>query len=130
MLTKYIAKIIEFKLVPENKYENCLTRVEYEKQIRDEFGENKPDENGYIKLNPHLLRDTEYELFAGDKIIGIFKNENGSAQPCSYLWQKNNNPRNIYAYCILDEFEKDLQSHIDNKINNENLTLLKPIKNV
>lgn len=108
MLISHIPNIVDFKAVPENKYENCLTRKEYERQLSEEFekDEYKPNGNGACRINPKLLFNTDGELFAGDKIIGYFADEERNSL-CIYEW-KQNNPRSIKAYSLLLKLEEGI----------------------
>lgn len=108
MLTNYISALIDFSNIPEWKYENCITRKEYERQLSEEYEkeEYKPDANGACLVNPKLLRNTDGELFAGDKIIGYFSDGERNSL-CLYEW-KQNNPRSIKAYSLLLKLEEGM----------------------
>lgn len=108
MLISHIPNIIEFYPVPENKYENAITREEYERKLSEESEKEEygPDANGACRINPKRLLDTENELFAGDKIVGYFVDDENHSL-CLYEW-KRNNPRSIKAYSLLLPLEEGM----------------------
>lgn len=112
MFTKYISKIISFKEIPKHKYENCETRKEANLKFE--------------KSTYNYLDDIENELFAGDKIIGVYKLSNEQIRLCLYEWKQNNNSKQIVAYSLIIENQKDFESHEKFTINDD-IILLKPI---
>lgn len=110
MLISHISSPINFYSVPEDKYENCITREEYDRQLSEEDANDEymPNASGSasmptIRINPKRLLDTGNELFAGDMIIGYYS-DGDTHSLCIYEWKRNNS-RKINAYSPLLKVE-------------------------
>lgn len=102
MITEYLSKIIQFKNITVEKYEDCLTRQEFIEKVREKVRLMGPE-----IIVPESEIDPDYELFCGDQIIGIW--EKGDVRKvCFYTW-KRNNPTEIVAFSRLEKFKREEQ---------------------
>lgn len=104
---KYIAHGgLNFYKVPNDRYENCQTRKEYNDIIIEERQNIKPNKDGSIQINSSnfCFNNVDDEIFCGDKAIVIYAIDENKIQCGIYTWKKDN-PKQIKGYCLLDEIE-------------------------